>query len=62
MFSSLALSAVPLLLASLQAAPVGAIPTISAVGSKFFYENGTQYYLKGTSEATRIDLPKINMV
>lgn len=48
MLSSLALSAVPLLLAGLQAATVGAIPTISAVGSKFFYENGTQYYLKGT--------------
>jgi len=47
MLSSLALSAVPLLLA-LQAATVAAIPTISAVGSKFFYENGTQYYLKGT--------------
>lgn len=49
MFSSIALSAVPLLLAGLQAATVGAIPTISAVGSKFFYENGTQYYIKGTS-------------
>jgi hypothetical protein len=48
MFSSLALSA-PLLLAGLQAATVGAIPTISAVGSKFFYENGTQYYIKGKS-------------
>lgn len=48
MLSSLALSAVPLLLAGLQAATVGAVPTISAVGSKFFYENGTQYYLKGT--------------
>lgn len=48
MLSSLALSAVPLLLAGLQAVTVGAIPTISAVGSKFFYENGTQYYLKGT--------------
>ncbi|GLI72895.1 hypothetical protein PoHVEF18_001079 [Penicillium ochrochloron] len=47
MLSSLALSAVPLLLAGLQAATVGAVPTISAVGSKFFYENGTQYYLKG---------------
>ncbi len=50
MLSSLALSAVPLLLAGLQAATVGAVPTISAVGSKFFYENGTQYYLKGMSE------------
>lgn len=57
MLSSLTLSAVPLLLAGLQAATVGAIPTISAVGSKFFYENGTQYFLKGTLESTRIDLP-----
>jgi hypothetical protein len=48
MFSSLALSAVPLILAGLQAVTVGAVPTISAVGSKFFYENGTQYYLKGS--------------
>jgi hypothetical protein len=48
MFSSLALSAVPLLLAGLQAVTVDAVPTISAVGSKFFYENGTQYYLKGS--------------
>ncbi|KAJ5135227.1 uncharacterized protein N7515_004505 [Penicillium bovifimosum] len=47
MLSSLALSALPLLLAGLQATAVGAVPTISAVGSKFFYENGTQYYIKG---------------
>jgi hypothetical protein len=47
MFSSLALS-VPLLLAGLQATAVGAIPSISAVGSKFFYANGTQFYIKGT--------------
>lgn len=60
MLSSLALSAVPLLLAGLQAATVGAIPTISAVGSKFFYENGTQYYLKGTpglAKSTRLQSP-----
>lgn len=47
MLSSLAFSAVPLLLAGLQATAVGAISPISAVGSKFFYENGTQFYLKG---------------
>ncbi|KAJ5687166.1 hypothetical protein N7536_009785 [Penicillium majusculum] len=47
MLSSLALSAVPLLLAGLQATAVGAISPISAVGSKFFYENGTQFYIKG---------------
>ena len=57
MFSSIALSVAPLLLAGLQAATVGAIPTISAVGSKFFYENGTQYYIKGTIGATRSELP-----
>ncbi|CAI7640907.1 unnamed protein product [Penicillium palitans] len=47
MLSSLAFSAVPLLLAGLQATAVGAISPISAVGSKFFYENGTQFYIKG---------------
>jgi len=45
MFPSLALA--PLLLAGLQAVTVNAIPTISATGAKFFYENGTQYYIKG---------------
>jgi len=38
------------LLAGLVNAAVAAsssVPTISAVGSKFFYSNGTQYYLKG---------------
>lgn len=48
MFSSLALPAASLLLAGLHAVTVGAVPTISAVGSKFFYENGSQYYIKGT--------------
>ncbi|KAJ5211230.1 Glycoside hydrolase superfamily [Penicillium cf. griseofulvum] len=46
MFSSLAFS-VPLLLAGLQATVVGAVAPISAVGNKFFYENGTQFYIKG---------------
>ena len=27
------------------------MPTISAVGSKFFFSNGTQYYIKGEHEA-----------
>ncbi|KAJ5574108.1 Glycoside hydrolase superfamily [Penicillium hispanicum] len=57
-FFSLALS--PLLLAGLQAATVGAIPTISAVGSKFFYENGTQYYIKGIAYQLTPDDPLIN--
>lgn len=48
MLSSLAFLAVPLLVAGLQATAVGAISPISAVGSKFFYENGTQFYIKGT--------------
>lgn len=45
MFSVLLVS---LLLAGLQATAVSAIPSISAVGSKFFYENGTQFYIKGS--------------
>lgn len=49
MLFSFTLSALPLLVGALQAVTVGAIPTISAVGSKFFYENGTQYYIKGES-------------
>lgn len=28
-------------------AVTAAVPTIKVVGSKFFYENGTQYFLKG---------------
>lgn len=35
------------LLASVAVGVVGAIPTIEAVGAKFFYSNGTQYYIKG---------------
>ncbi|KAF7588477.1 hypothetical protein BBP40_005671 [Aspergillus hancockii] len=40
------LSAVALL-GGLHALPASAIQTVSAVGSKFFYEDGTQYFLKG---------------
>jgi hypothetical protein len=29
------------------AAASSSVPTISAIGSKFFYSNGTQYFLKG---------------
>ncbi|KAJ5155898.1 hypothetical protein N7492_008701 [Penicillium capsulatum] len=42
------------------ALPAAAVPTISAVGSKFFYENGTQYYLKGISYQLTPDDPLIN--
>ncbi|THD00214.1 hypothetical protein EYZ11_000264 [Aspergillus tanneri] len=38
-----------LLLGSLHARIVDAIQTVSAVGSKFFYEDGTQYFLKGVA-------------
>jgi hypothetical protein len=39
------LATASLLLAAFNA--VNAVPTISAVGNKFFYENGTQYFIKG---------------
>ena len=29
------------------AASMPTMPTISAVGAKFFFSNGTQYYIKG---------------
>jgi hypothetical protein len=35
------------LLGGFHALPANAIQAISSVGSKFFYENGTQYFLKG---------------
>ena len=35
------------LLAGLAINAVNAIPTIEAVGAKFYYSNGTQYYIKG---------------
>lgn len=35
------------LLASFAVSAVNAVPTIEAVGAKFFYSNGTQYYIKG---------------
>jgi 1,3-beta-glucanosyltransferase GAS1 len=28
-------------------AAANAVPTIEAVGAKFFYSNGTQYFIKG---------------
>ena len=37
-------------LASYAITAVSAIDPISVVGTKFFYKNGTQYYIKGTLE------------
>ncbi|KAI9934297.1 hypothetical protein ASPWEDRAFT_108792 [Aspergillus wentii DTO 134E9] len=47
LFSSQSWSAASLLMGSLHALTAQAVPTISAVGSKFFYEDGKQYFLKG---------------
>lgn len=39
------------------------MPTISAVGSKFFFSNGTQYYIKGQSSSHAIGFrPLIDMI
>ena len=35
------------ILAATHVATAADLPTISAVGSKFFFDNGTQYYIKG---------------
>lgn len=35
------------LLAAVTLVTAADLPTISAVGSKFFFSNGTQYYIKG---------------
>ena len=37
------------LLAGFAISAVNAIPTISAVGSKFFDSNGNQFFMKGTA-------------
>ena len=34
-------------LAAINMASAADMPTISAVGAKFFFSNGTQYYIKG---------------
>jgi 1,3-beta-glucanosyltransferase GAS1 len=46
MFAKALASAV--LLASYAITAINAIDPISVVGTKFFYKNGTQYYIKGT--------------
>jgi len=35
------------LLAALAVHTAHAVPTISTLGNKFFYSNGTQYFMKG---------------
>jgi len=35
------------LLASFAISAVQAVPTVEAVGAKFFYSNGTQFFMKG---------------
>lgn len=40
------------LLLSLQTDLVLAAPKISTVGAKFFYENGTQFFIKGATHPT----------
>ena len=46
MFAKALASAV--LLASYAITAINAVDPISVVGTKFFYKNGTQYYMKGT--------------
>jgi len=48
------------LLAGFAICAVNAVPTISAVGSKFFYDNGTQYFLKGIAYQLTEKDPLIN--
>ncbi|EAW09875.1 putative 1,3-beta-glucanosyltransferase [Aspergillus clavatus NRRL 1] len=57
-YSSLSLPAFSLLL--LLPTAVSAIQTLSAVGSKFFYENGTQYFMKGIAYQLVPDDPLID--
>ncbi|KAI1266131.1 Glucanosyltransferase-domain-containing protein [Xylariaceae sp. FL1019] len=47
----------PALLASLGAAGVNALPTISAVGNKFFTSDGDQFFLKGVAYQLTPDDP-----
>ncbi|KAH8596884.1 glycoside hydrolase family 72 protein [Bisporella sp. PMI_857] len=48
------------LLATLAINAVSAVPTISAKGNKFFYSNGTQYFMKGIAYQLVPDDPLID--
>lgn len=37
------------------------MPTISAVGAKFFFSNGTQYYIKGKPQLRQLTSVSDNM-
>jgi len=47
------------LAATINFVQAASMPTISAVGSKFFFSNGTQYYIKGKKipKLSAMDLP-----
>ncbi|KAK1140826.1 hypothetical protein N8T08_009823 [Aspergillus melleus] len=53
-------SAASLLLSSLHVLGVDAIEPVTAVGSKFFHEDGTQYFLKGVAYQLTPDDPLID--
>jgi hypothetical protein len=52
------------LLASFAVSVVNAVPTIEAVGAKFFYSNGTQYYIKGMAvpPSSRLQLTALQVL
>ena len=41
-------------LAAINMASAADMPTISAVGAKFFFSNGTQYYIKGKQRSSQL--------
>jgi len=44
------------LLAAVVVNMVNAVPTISTLGNKFFYSNGTQYFMKGKNVPASLSL------